>query len=204
MNADCIPLPLLSPPVLREIAAFRYDIFVRKLGWPLNCAIDHELDEFDTPASHHITLRCKENHLLGYARLLPSTGPHLLSDIFSELLDGPLPCNAHIWELSRFAATSGASEASAAHKQFSSPHAVALLSHTLQLANRLGIRQLVTVSPVGVDRLLRCAGFKARALSPPRWLGGHRLFACQIDCLAAQPSPVRALQTRSARELHLL
>ena len=39
-----------------------------------------------------------------------------------------------------------------------------------------------TVSPLGVERLLRKAGFQARRAGAPVKLGDHWLFACLIDC----------------------
>jgi hypothetical protein len=45
---------------------------------------------------------------------------------------------------------------------FSSPVAVELLQHAIRSASEQGAERLITVSPVGVERLLRRAGFKAQ------------------------------------------
>jgi N-acyl-L-homoserine lactone synthetase len=65
--------------------------------------------------------------------------------------------------------------------QMSSPIAVALLRGAIQVAARLGAKRLITVSPIGVERLLRAAGFRAHRAGPPMVVGGHPLFACWIE-----------------------
>ena len=65
---------------------------------------------------------------------------------------------------------------------------------------RHGARRFITVSPLGVERLLRIAGFKAHRLAPPTLVDGNPVFACSISCevqtdAATEDSPYRfALQ----------
>ncbi|MCV2366035.1 GNAT family N-acetyltransferase [Paucibacter sp. DJ1R-11] len=194
----------MGPKLLQEIAAYRYQVFVRTLGWRLDCPVGCELDQFDHAEAHYVLLREDSGALAGCARLLPTLQPYLLQQVFPMLAPGLLPHDAAVWELSRFAVLSpalfGASQRTAvaeesaklrrpttdrprsALPQFSSEQAVALLQAALDHARRLGARSLVTVSPVGIDRLLSMAGFNTRALAPPQTVGGHRLFACQIEC----------------------
>jgi energy-coupling factor transporter ATP-binding protein EcfA2 len=47
---------------------------------------------------------------------------------------------------------------------------------------RHGAQKLITVSPLGVERLLRKAGFKAYRAGPPMVIDGHAIFANWIDC----------------------
>ncbi len=65
--------------------------------------------------------------------------------------------------------------------QFSSPVAVALMKESLRQAVSLGAKQLITVSPLGVERLLRKAGFQAHRAGPPQLINGSPVFACWID-----------------------
>src|SRR3546814_13625445 len=44
------------------------------------------------------------SRVVGTWRMLPTTGPYMLRDVFPQLLDGlPPPCGPRIWEGSRFA-----------------------------------------------------------------------------------------------------
>jgi N-acyl-L-homoserine lactone synthetase len=58
--------------------------------------------------------------------------------------------------------------------------AVALLRATLHAAAQRGARWLITVSPLGVERLLRRAGFQAHRAGPPLIVDGQPIFACWI------------------------
>ena len=65
--------------------------------------------------------------------------------------------------------------------QFSSPVAVGLLDNALAVARENGAERLITVSPLGIERLLRREGFRARRVAPPLIIDGHPIFACWIE-----------------------
>lgn len=143
--AEAFPDSLYS-----QVARYRHRIFVERLGWQLRTENGLELDEFDRPDTVYVVARGEDGGIHGCARLLPTTSPYLLGDVFPQLLNGlPLPSSPEIWELSRFAAVRGA-------------------------------KQLITVSPIGVERLVRRAGFEAHRMGPPMIVDGHPIFACLI------------------------
>ena len=122
-------------------------------------------------------------HLAVYKRqLLCSTKPYLLGEVFPQLMHGlTLPCCTQVWELSRFAAVDFSATALSPLAQFSSPIAVALLKKSLLYAVSLGAKQLITVSPIGMERLLRKAGFQSHRAGPPPLINGLPVFACWIE-----------------------
>jgi acyl homoserine lactone synthase len=80
----------------------------------------------------------------GCARLLPTTQPSLLNEVFPQLLHGAAPpCD---------------------------PRVV-----------RFGAERLITVSPLGIERLVRRLKIRARRAGPPIELGGQAMFACWIE-----------------------
>lgn len=91
------------------------------------------------------------------------------------------PHSEEIWELSRFAAVDLNKAGTPATHQLSSPIAIGLLNGVIHCAKTLGAKRLITVSPIGIERLLRHAGFRAHRAGPPMVLGGHPLFACWIE-----------------------
>jgi N-acyl-L-homoserine lactone synthetase len=121
--------------------------------------------------------------------LLPTQRPYLLEQVFPQLLGAmPAPRDPVVWELSRFTAVDLDTDADGGSaRQFSSPVAVDLLRSVLKVAAQHGVQRLITVSPVGVERLLRRAGFQARRAAPPMVIDGHPIFACWIDV----PQPLR-------------
>ncbi len=171
----------LPEPLLRAIGQYRRQIFVEQLGWPLTCHDGMEADQFDRPDTLYIAAHNEQGAVQGCARLLPTTGPYLLADVFPELLDGATPpCSPAIWELSRFAA-SGPS-AQGALRQFSASFTVQLLRTAITCAREQGAEWLISVSPAGIERLLRHGGVPAMRAGPVRQINGHQLFACWIAC----------------------
>ena len=59
------------------------------------------LDEFDDMHAVHM-LYVVKGKVFGYQRLLPTTGPHVLSDILPQLCIERPPVGPHIWEMSHY------------------------------------------------------------------------------------------------------
>jgi len=86
---------------------FRHAIFVEEKGWeelrhPDGC----ERDRFDDAhAIHQICVRGDD--IVGYQRLLPTTRPHLLSDVLTDLCRRAPPRGARVFEWTRFCVAHG-------------------------------------------------------------------------------------------------
>lgn len=94
----------LSPLLNRALGRYRYRVFIETLGWQLDTPPGIERDRFDRPETVHVIARDDQHAIVGYARLLPTTGPYLLGEMFPQLMNGlPPPCSEEVWELSRFA-----------------------------------------------------------------------------------------------------
>jgi acyl homoserine lactone synthase len=172
----------LPEGLFAKISRYRYRVFVETLHWKLSTPEGIELDQFDGPDTVYVTAQDQVGCITGIARLLPTDGPYLLRDVFPQLLYGLTPPSSpDIWELSRFAAMDFNSQTAAARTQLSSPIAVQLLRASIQCAAAKGAKRLITVSPIGVERLLRRAGFYAHRAGPPIIVDSHPLFACWIE-----------------------
>jgi N-acyl-L-homoserine lactone synthetase len=165
-----------------SVARYRHRIFVEQLGWQLQTHNGHEIDQFDRPDTVYVVAQDDEGRVFGCARLLPTTRPYLLGEIFPHLLNGLAPpCAPEVWELSRFSAVDLVGSATTPVGRFSSTVAIQLLQESLACAAGHGAKQVITVSPLGVERLLRAAGFTAHRAGPPIVVAGHPIFACIID-----------------------
>ncbi len=173
----------LSKSLYSRVANYRHKIFVERLGWALETKNNQELDQFDRPDTVYIIAQDHHEQIHGCARLLPTDKPYLLGEVFPQLIPNglPLPNSSDIWELSRFAAVDLANQHSMNDGQFSSSVAVGLLQAAINCAAAKGAKRIITVSPVGVERLLRKAGFYAHRAGPPMIIDGYPLFACWIE-----------------------
>jgi len=168
--------------VYSKVCRYRYQVFVERLGWQLPTRHGIELDQFDRPDTVYVVAENDKSDIIGCARLLPTTGPYLLSEVFPQLLNGlPPPQSPDVWELSRFAAMDLEQRVDSVKNQCSSPIAVRLLQESISCAAGRGAKRLITVSPVGVERLLYKAGFKAHRAGPPVVVDGHAIVACIIE-----------------------
>ncbi|AMP00313.1 autoinducer synthetase family protein [Collimonas arenae] len=172
----------LSNELFSKISSYRHKVFVETLQWKLDTKDGAELDQFDRDDTVYVVAQDGSGQVNGCARLLPTDQPYLLGEVFPQLLeDAAPPSTPDVWELSRFAAMDFNKPSNTALGQFSSPIAVKLLQASIACAAAHGAKRLITVSPIGVERLLRRAGFRARRSGPPMVIGGHPIFACWIE-----------------------
>ena len=172
----------LSETLFSKMGHYRCKVFVETLGWDLQTRNGEELDQFDRPDTLYVVSRDDDGHVNGCARLLPTNSPYLLGEVFPELMNGlPIPFSADVWELSRFAAVDFNKRTSSALAQFSSEVAINLLRESIAFAAANGATRLITVSPVGIERLLRRAGFHCHRAGPPTIVNGDPIFACWIE-----------------------
>ncbi|MVA98533.1 GNAT family N-acetyltransferase [Nitratireductor sp. CAU 1489] len=91
------------PDLWDEVRRLRHKIFVEEMGWDdLRSPDSRESDQFDhDEAVHHLCMR--NGRLAGYQRMLPTTRPHLLTDVLSDLCEGEGPKGSNVFELTRYA-----------------------------------------------------------------------------------------------------
>lgn len=165
-----------------QVSSYRHKVFIEMLGWELDTPDGIELDQFDRPDTVYVVSQEEDGSVNGCARLLPTDRPYLLGEVFPQLLNGQTPPSSpDIWELSRFAAVDFSNQMSPASGQFSSEVAIGLLRQSIQCAVEHGAKGLIAVTTVGVERLMRRAGFHCHRAGPPLIIDGHPLVACWID-----------------------
>jgi acyl-homoserine lactone synthase len=95
------------PDLWQAVHKLRHDIFVEEMGWEdLRRGDRLEIDQFDhDEAVHHLVMRGGE--LAGYQRMLPTTRPHLLTEVLQDLCVGVPPSGPNVRELTRYAVARG-------------------------------------------------------------------------------------------------
>lgn len=176
----------LPKGLLSRVSRYRHKVFVEKLGWNLGARDGSELDQFDRSDTVYVVSQDDHGEVNGCARLLPTDKPYLLGEVFPQLMNGmPPPNSPEVWEISRFAAVDLKRQASITCGQFSSSLTVNLLHESIACAVAHGARRLITVSPLGIERLLHRilhkSGHYAHRAGAPMMIGGHLVFACWIE-----------------------
>ena len=162
---------------LRAMFAARKQIFIDQLKWDLP-ALDgrFEIDQFDTPAAHYlILLDPADLRHRASARLLPTTAPHLLGDIYPHLCPEGAPSGEAMWEISRFCldpALEAATRRSARNQLVT-----ALADHALQNS----ISDFVGVAEAGWYHGISKFGWACRTLGPVHSEGASRIVALDIS-----------------------
>ncbi len=170
----------LPSRLMEDVGRYRHKVFVSHLGWPLHSSGDVESDEFDGPDAVYVSSSDEHGQVKGVARLLPTTAPYLLQKVFPTLWGGTdLPHDERVWELSRFAAVDFYASGPQVH-QASARNASKFFRHVVEVAKERGAHTLITVSPLGMERLLRLSGFHAMRAGAPVICEGDSIVALKI------------------------
>jgi acyl homoserine lactone synthase len=165
-----------------RVTHYRHRVFVEQLGWRLDVQDGAETDQFDRSDTVYVMVEDEAGNIAGCARLLQTTRPYLLGEVFPQLLNGlPPPSDPTVWELSRFAAMDFNARAATPLAQFSNSATALLMRAAVDCAAARGAQRLITVSPVGIERLIRRLGIQAHRAGPPMIIDGHAIFACWIE-----------------------
>ena len=95
-------------PLLAQMYQERKRVFIDLLRWDLP-ALDgqYEIDQFDTPSTIYLIIADTDGKHLGSLRLLPTTQPHVLGDVFPGLCNLDNPRLPDVWEISRLCLSRG-------------------------------------------------------------------------------------------------
>lgn len=169
----------LPSDIRHHLGVFRHRVFVQRLHWEIP-GVSHdatsEWDEFDVDATVHLVALSADDEVCGCARLMPTTGPYLLRDVFPELArPDSLPSSHSIWEMSRFAG-SGLPD----HRTGSMP-GMSLFPYSMALALSLGATRVIGAVSRSVARLYRRFGLDLLDIGVDTAPGCANLVACSID-----------------------
>ena len=92
----------MNKNLLDQMLKLRALVFKERLDWEVEVNDGQERDIFDDQDPLYLLSVDECNNLLGSLRLLPTTGPNMLRDVFSELTPNGRIASPLIWESSRF------------------------------------------------------------------------------------------------------
>src|SRR6201985_290006 len=155
----------------------RAETFSDRLGWEGVVKDGRERDGFG--AAHPVYLVSVDpetEEYWGSLRLLPTTGPNMLRDVFPQLLDGGYVESATIWKSSRIcvAAVPGQPERSRSGVNY-------VLSELIlgigEVAVAAGLTQIVSVFDARIFRVLKAAGCNPEVIGRPQRIGDVMCYA---------------------------
>jgi N-acyl-L-homoserine lactone synthetase len=153
-------------PHIKSMHKLRHQVFIDELKWPLGAiqSIDGmEFDQFDTTDAYYIIRLNDLGEVDACARLIPTTQPNLLCDVFPDLIQKiEKPCSDDVWEVSRFCAAKNS-----APKNIVGQLVAAMLEFGLQV----GMKNYVSVSDIRIEPLLRRYGWSPERISEPKNTG---------------------------------
>lgn len=158
---------------LDEAFRLRHRVFVDEKGWSdLRRDDGRETDRFDDERAVHM-LYIEAGRVIGYQRMLPTTRPHLLSEVTPELCEGQRPVGPNIWEWTRYCVEPGHRE----RGRILSPVANALLSGIVEWGLDIGVDTIVIeMNPLWLLRLVQLH-FRVTPLGVPHLINGEETVA---------------------------
>lgn len=169
--------------LLDEMFALRARVFGQRLGWEVDVQDGREIDQYDALDPAYVIGVNDENQVVSCARALQTTGPHMLSDVFSSILDGEPPLrSATLWESTRFCVDTEVLKRGNAQNSISYATSE-LMAASLEYARDSGISDIVTVIDPVMNRVLKrsdCApyGYVGKTTR----MGKVSAMAALLDC----------------------
>lgn len=182
----------LFSDVLDEMFELRARVFGGRLGWDVKIEDGKEIDEFDHLDPAYVIGLDDGGNVVAAVRALQTTGPHMLSDVFSAILCGEAPLrSATMWESTRFCVDT--QRLSRGKDRNSVSYATCeLMVGSLEYARSAGIQDIITVIDPIMDRVLKrsnCAPYDYVGQTVP--MGKVSALAALLDCTEERISGVR-------------
>jgi N-acyl-L-homoserine lactone synthetase len=169
--------------LLDEMYALRARVFGQRLGWEVDIKDGLEIDQYDALDPAYVIGINDDNKVVSCVRALQTTGPHMLSDVFSSILDGQPPMrSATLWESTRFCVDTDALDRGSSRNSISYA-TCELMAASLEYARDSGISDIVTVIDPVMNRVLKrsdCAPYGYVGKTTP--MGKVAAMAALLDC----------------------
>jgi len=170
------------PKIIDDMFCLRARQFDERLGWKVKVNQNgHEVDEFDELEPLYVVSLGPDESVLGTFRLLQTTGPHMLLDVFPELMpDGQFIRSPLIWESTRFCVdTEKVKDLSSRGLNSITGE---LLTALLEIGLYAGLTHIVTVIDVRMERVLLRAKCPVERLGEPVKIGKVNTIAILMEC----------------------
>ena len=179
--------------IVHEMHRLRARTFADRLGWDVIVKDGAEFDIFDTLDPTYLIALNDDGHVVGGLRFLQTTGPNMLTDVFSDLLDQePAPRSSRIWESTRFCIDTDVLRDRRGKNSISN-YTSELMIGALEYAMEAGISDIVTVVDMMMLRVLKWSGNSpSDYIGTPKQIGKVQALAALLDCTPDRVERIRA------------
>ena len=149
--------------LIEDMFRLRARVFRGRLKWDVQVTDGKERDKYDDEGPVYLIYTDEKQHeVKGSLRLLPTTGPTLLADLFSDTLPDTVHLTAPtIWECTRFCIDDRIVDKGRDGLLFASAVLIAALG---DVAIRAGIESIIANFDSQMLRLYRCIGCEVEVL----------------------------------------
>lgn len=172
------------PNLIDAMFRMRAAVFADRLEWDVAVSDGREVDRFDAEDPLYLlSVDDSTGALQGAVRLLPTTGPNMLRDVFPILVPDGAPESPLIWESSRFAvnpAAIGFSDRADANHVVNRT-TVELLCGIVEVCQRSGIEHVVSVFDARMARIFRSINCAFEIIGIPTRIGKTMTYAGVFD-----------------------
>lgn len=141
--------------ILDQMFQLRARVFGDRLGWQVQVENGRERDAFDALDPAYVIGLDDDGKVVSCVRALQTTGPHMLADVFVDILDGQPPLrSANLWESTRFCVDTKRLVRGRGRNSVSYA-TCELMIGSLEFARDSGITDIVTVIDPVMDRVLK-------------------------------------------------
>jgi len=168
--------------LMDKMFRIRAKVFKERLDWEVEVNDGYERDYFDDLNPLYLLSVDDEGELLGCLRLLPTTGPNMLRDVFNILIpDGKIE-SPLIWESSRFCLNPDIRHNSRdIETAFVNRVTIELLSGIAEVGLAAGLDFVVTVYDARIARLLKRVNCPADVVGGPIKIGKVMTYASLFE-----------------------
>lgn len=187
IHIECGASALNEKDMLRAMFRARKEVFVDLLKWDLPVLEnEYEIDTFDDRDAEYLIVASDDGRHLGSARLLRTTGPHILGSLFPFLCATEVPSGAGIVEITRFCLD----RHQHALERRSSRNR--LVSALVNYALDRGIHTYTGVAEMQWLQQILAFGWRCRPLGVPQQLDSGMIGALAIEIDANTPALLEA------------
>lgn len=178
--------------MLEEMFRLRARVFEGRLGWDVQVRDGMERDHFDDLDPAHIVSVDDEGRVVGCMRLLQTTGPHMLSDVFSSIMDGEPPLRSStLWEATRFCVDTNLLTSGRGANTISYVTSEVMIG-AFEYAMAAGVTDAVAVIDPVMNRVLQRSGNAPYDyVGSPKPMGKVTALAALMDCSKERIARIR-------------
>lgn len=169
------------PDLIDQMFRLRAKVFSDRLGWAVSVSDGRERDKYDDLEPLYALALTEDRKVVGTFRLLQTLGPHMLAEVFKELMPDGIPVRSPIiWESTRFCVDTELAQ-KRGERGLAEVTAI-LLSSLLEIGLYAGLSHILTVIDIRMERILRRAGCPIDRLSDPKKIGDVPSLAILMEC----------------------